>query len=331
MPAKSRGFTLYELLITTILLALLAGIAIPSFADTLARQRQRAEIDALFHAVHLARKESIMRRKVVSLCPSIDGRMCAPSRDWSAGWLMFENKDRDSPPSVDPDEPVLLAHSTQQQLRITANRKGFTFRATFLRATNGTIVTPIIEPQGRTVPLRLIGPGEAQPQRRVEARVAPLRRTRLRHGLDQPPTTVLGTITGRFLTVRQTVVVVIKPIVTTALRAACPATVQVALSSPADSLWRRRPVTGLSASTRVIVTIPKTVAVVVHLVGAVGLGLGADTLRVVAVGRPISVVVATVGAISANLRDVVAATDDWRQWSSDQGLDRQEVGVVVHH
>jgi len=154
MPAKSRGFTLYELLITTILLALLASIAIPSFADTLARQRQRAELDALFHAVHLARKESIMRRKVVSLCPSVDGRLCAPSRDWSAGWLMFENKDRDSPPSVDPDEPVLLAHSTQQQLRITTNRKGFTFRATFLRATNGTIV--VCDGDNRIIPKALV-------------------------------------------------------------------------------------------------------------------------------------------------------------------------------
>jgi type IV fimbrial biogenesis protein FimT len=154
MPAKSKGFTLYELLITTVLLALLAGIAIPSFADTLARQRQRAELDALFHAVHLARKESIMRRKVVSLCPSVNGRSCVSSRDWSTGWLMFENKDRDSPPAVDPGEPVLLTHSTQQRLRITANRKGFTFRATFLRATNGTIV--VCDTENRIMPKALV-------------------------------------------------------------------------------------------------------------------------------------------------------------------------------
>ena len=154
MPAKSKGFTLYELLITTILLALLAGVAIPSFSDTLARQRQRAELDALFHAVHLARKESIMRRKVVSLCPSADGRRCAPSRDWSLGWLMFENKDRDSPPSVDPGEPILRTHGAQQQLRITANRKGFTFRATFLRATNGTIV--VCDSDNRIAPKALV-------------------------------------------------------------------------------------------------------------------------------------------------------------------------------
>lgn len=140
VPEKTKGFTLYELLITAFLVAILAGIALPSFADILARQRQRVEIDALFHAAHLARKQSIMRRRVVSLCPSANGRDCAPDRDWSVGWLMFENTDRDSPPQVDPGEIVLVSHAAHQQLQIAANRKGFTFRATFLRATNGTIV-----------------------------------------------------------------------------------------------------------------------------------------------------------------------------------------------
>ena len=154
MLKKPQGFTLYELLITAFLVSILAGLAIPSFADLLARQRQRTEIDALFHAVHLARKESIMRRKVVSLCPSIDGRQCNPSRDWSSGWLMFENRDRDSPPRVDADEPVLLTHTTPRQVRIVANRQGFTFRATFLRATNGTIV--VCEPKTRIIPKALV-------------------------------------------------------------------------------------------------------------------------------------------------------------------------------
>lgn len=140
MKRRTRGFTLYELLITMLLVAILASVAIPAFSATLARQRQRVEIDALFHAFHLARKESIMRRKVVSLCPSLDGQSCAASNDWSDGWLMFENADRDSPPRIDAGEPVLTRHRAGDGIRISANRKGFTLRATFLRATNGTFV-----------------------------------------------------------------------------------------------------------------------------------------------------------------------------------------------
>jgi type IV fimbrial biogenesis protein FimT len=151
---KNQGFTFYELLTTILLVALLSSVAVPSFASILARQRQSVEIDALFHAFHLARKESIMRRKVVSLCPSLDLQSCSPSRDWSSGWLMFENKDRDSPPRIDPGEPILSRHRTTQQIQIAANRKGFTLRATFLRATNGTFV--VCDTKGRISPKALV-------------------------------------------------------------------------------------------------------------------------------------------------------------------------------
>ena len=151
---KSRGYSLYELLMTLTLVALIVGLGLPSFSGLVARNRQHVEINALFHAIHLARKESIMRRKVVSLCPSQDGRSCSSSHDWSSGWLMFENKDRDSPPRIDPDETVLKNHRVDDQVRITSNRKGFTLRATFLRATNGTFV--LCDPMGRTLPRALV-------------------------------------------------------------------------------------------------------------------------------------------------------------------------------
>lgn len=137
---RNRGFTLYELLVTLGVAAILLSLAIPSFYQTLARSRQAVEINALFHALHEARKASIMRRKVVSLCPSQDGENCHPDRDWSSGWIMFENSDRDSPAQIDPGEIVLRSHQVSDRIRIRANRRSFTLRATFLRATNGTFV-----------------------------------------------------------------------------------------------------------------------------------------------------------------------------------------------
>lgn len=140
MKQTLQGYTLYELLMTLALVAIVLATGLPAFSGTLARQRQAVEINALFHAIHLARKESIMRRKVVSLCPSADGQSCDAGRDWSRGWLLFENIDRDSPPYVDPGEAVLKSHRVSDNIRIQANRRGFTLRATFLRATNGTFV-----------------------------------------------------------------------------------------------------------------------------------------------------------------------------------------------
>jgi len=153
-PRCGAGFTLYELVITMTLVALLAGLALPSFSTMAARNRIAVEVDALFHAVHLARKESIMRRQVVSLCPSPDGVRCAPGRDWSGGWIMFNNRDRDEPPQLDPGEPLLRVHAVGPRIRITANRRGFTLRATGKRATNGTFV--VCDTAGRAPPKALV-------------------------------------------------------------------------------------------------------------------------------------------------------------------------------
>lgn len=95
-----------------------------------------------------------MRRQVVSICPSNDGSRCAPGRDWSRGWIMFNNRDRDEPPRIDPDEPVLQVHEVGSDLRITANRRGFTLRATQKRATNGTIV--VCDAASRVAPKALV-------------------------------------------------------------------------------------------------------------------------------------------------------------------------------
>lgn len=140
MLKSSQGFSLYELLVTLAVIAIVLTVGIPSFADVLARQRQRTELNALFHAVHLAKKESVVRNRVVTICASRDAEQCAPSTDWSAGWLMFENTDKDMPARVDDGEPVLRQHTVEANVKLKSNRQSYTFRSTQKRATNGTIV-----------------------------------------------------------------------------------------------------------------------------------------------------------------------------------------------
>ncbi len=154
MRQNSRGYSLYELLMTLTLVALIAGLGLPSFSGLVARAGMHVEINALFHAIHLARKESIMRKRIVSLCPSLDGLSCEPGLDWSSGWLMFENTDRDEPPRRDTGEPLLQAHRVGENVRIMANRRGFTLRATQKRATNGTFV--VCDRSDRAVPVALV-------------------------------------------------------------------------------------------------------------------------------------------------------------------------------
>ena len=154
MSMNILGFSLLELLITVLAASLILSLGVPSLAATLAKNRQTVEINALFHALYLARKESLRRRQVVSLCPSTNGNSCSGGMDWSAGWIMFENADRDEPPERDAGEALVYAHRATSGVRITANRRGFTSRGVRKRATNGTFV--ICDPAARIAPKALV-------------------------------------------------------------------------------------------------------------------------------------------------------------------------------
>ena len=148
------GYSLYELLMTLGLFGLLLMLGVPSFGSIIANHRLRVDVDQLFHAIHRARKESITRRRVVTICASRDGVSCAGTANWSAGWIMFVNIDRDWPAARDPDEPLILQGRFNPANRILANRRSFSLRSVRLRATNGTLI--FCDRAGRARPRALV-------------------------------------------------------------------------------------------------------------------------------------------------------------------------------
>jgi len=139
MQRRQSAYSLFELVMTLAVAGIVLGLGLPSFGRVVAEHRLRSEADALFHAIHRARKESITRRRVVTLCPSRDGEVCDADGDWSAGWMMFVNRDRRHESRRDAGEPRLLVHRPADTVRIVANRQAFSLRSTELRATNGTL------------------------------------------------------------------------------------------------------------------------------------------------------------------------------------------------
>jgi type IV fimbrial biogenesis protein FimT len=140
MKKSNDGYSLFELLMTLGIFAIVMTLGLPSMGNMVASHRLRVEIDMLFHAVHLARKESVVRRRVVTICPTRDGENCEPTNDWTVGWMMFVNHDRSNAGTRDQGEPVLKYSQPGNGVRISANRHSFSLRSTELRATNGTIV-----------------------------------------------------------------------------------------------------------------------------------------------------------------------------------------------
>jgi type IV fimbrial biogenesis protein FimT len=97
------GFTLIELVILMVAIALMATIAIPSFDSSVSRNSIDAAQSELQAALNLARSEAVKRGKTVTLCASSDQQVC--SNVWSSGWLLFV--DNNSNNAVNSGEEIL--------------------------------------------------------------------------------------------------------------------------------------------------------------------------------------------------------------------------------
>jgi type IV fimbrial biogenesis protein FimT len=84
---RCHGFTLIELLITVAIVAILAGVAVPSMMSTVKNNRSTALVNELISALNFARSEAVKRGLRVNLCPrNAAGDACGA--DWSSGWLV---------------------------------------------------------------------------------------------------------------------------------------------------------------------------------------------------------------------------------------------------
>lgn len=106
------GVTLVETTCVLAILAIMAGIAGPSMH----KWRQRAAADSLLAAlttdIALARIAAISRGHTTVVCPSADASRCDGSADWSDGWIVFIDGNRDR--ARQPAEELLSVAQMRQ-------------------------------------------------------------------------------------------------------------------------------------------------------------------------------------------------------------------------
>jgi len=147
-----RGFSLLELMVVLALASVLATLAIPSYQALLQRWALRTEAQALVDDLRHARAQALSRGQSVSICPSVDGRMCAAHADWGHGWLIF--LDLDANRVIAATELVLRQHRVTSTIRsISSNSNASLAGLTF--APNG-------QARGAGQGLTLLGAGTSR-------------------------------------------------------------------------------------------------------------------------------------------------------------------------
>lgn len=148
MSKKTIGFSLIELLVTLIVLALLLSLAIPSFHSLGQKTKVQSAINLFVSHYQLARSTAISTRADTIYCPidssqqSLAGQKCA--QDWTLGAVVF--RDRNGNLAIDSDDDVVAllnkpAKGLQMRMRAGLNKQYLRFQANgFLENTAGNLV-----------------------------------------------------------------------------------------------------------------------------------------------------------------------------------------------
>ena len=93
IPRAVAGFTLIELMIVLVIVAVIAVMAGPGFSEASLNSMLKTSSNALVSSMYTARGEAIKRNVPVRLCASADGSSCATSGDWEQGWVVLDPND----------------------------------------------------------------------------------------------------------------------------------------------------------------------------------------------------------------------------------------------
>lgn len=116
-----QGFTLIEVMVSMAIVAILAGLAVPSFSDSMKRYRVNAAKDDLIASMQWARAEAIRRGETVTLIRQTGcGVALTDTNDWGCGWQTYQEN---TVPSTNTIGTIDTGETTLQVAGLTASYK----------------------------------------------------------------------------------------------------------------------------------------------------------------------------------------------------------------
>ena len=134
------GFTLYELLVTVLIVGVILTFAVPNMQDFSRNSRMTSTANDLHAAFHLARSESSRAKTNITVCASANattaGANCGGT--WDQGYIVFVDNDGDLN-RLGATETVLRAHGAIADgvtLAVANDATYFSFASTGLGRAN---------------------------------------------------------------------------------------------------------------------------------------------------------------------------------------------------
>ena len=137
---NQRGFTLYELLITVLIVGVVLTFAVPNMQDFARNSRMTSTAHDLHAAFHLARSESSRAKTNITVCASANALAANANcgGTWDQGFIVFVDDDGDIN-RAGATETVLRAHgpiADGVMLAVADDAAYFSFASTGLGRAN---------------------------------------------------------------------------------------------------------------------------------------------------------------------------------------------------
>jgi len=103
-----NGFTLLELMVILAIASIVLSFGVPGFRGVVLDSRMVSDANAFVTSVNLARSSAVRFQRNAIICTSSDWSSatptCSGATDWTDGWVVWVDKDRDS--GIDADEVI---------------------------------------------------------------------------------------------------------------------------------------------------------------------------------------------------------------------------------